>query len=175
MTMEIRNKIRKHVVEVLLTYVDRRIKKGDIEEIKGILEVAIGQFKGEVKELPTVNLTLVDEALVFELEWPKYIDINKVATEIILWLQAHGTELEKDFTIGEDPYKAVYRAMSLLFNPAFQNWKESEISKALGGEAPSLEQAAEIFKEANTFFAHVVKNNWDLFVSMYNFHREAYE
>jgi hypothetical protein len=103
------------------------------------------------------------------------IDIDRVAAAIVPWLREHGTGLENNLVIGEDPYKPVYRAMSLLFYPAFTNWDQTEIAKGLNKRIPTIGEARAIFRRAHPFFEHCVDTEPDAFIQMYDFHREAFE
>lgn len=103
------------------------------------------------------------------------IDIDRVAAAIVPWLRKHGTDLESTLDIGEDPYKPVYRAMSLLFYPPFKDWDQTEIAKGLNKRIPTIGEARSIFRRAHPFFEHYVDTEPDGFINMYEFHRGAFE
>lgn len=96
-------------------------------------------------------------------------DTKLVAERVRAWLLQHGTYNEKDWIIGHNTYKAAYRAMSLMFSPLGK-----DIPAMFGGAPPSINEAAEVFRQIDPFFADYIDTDYEGFESLYEFNVQAW-
>jgi hypothetical protein len=99
------------------------------------------------------------------------IDIKKAAERLVCYLQLCGSSNESNISMDrDDHYKPMYRTIALFIAPT-----HPYIDEVLGGEKPTKEQAAEIMRMAHPYFAYVLDTEPDLFDSMWEWHRGAWE
>jgi len=101
-------------------------------------------------------------------------DSQRAADKLVEYLKMCGSSDEADISMdrterGDDHYKPLYRTISLFTAPTLPYLKD-----VLGGETPSMTQAAEIMRLADPYFIRALEEEWDTFESLWESHVDAW-